>query len=61
MLHYLMAQRVCFFSVYNRFHASVVNSFECYEELLRELSSLARRNLGKQKMLLMKLHGMESV
>lgn len=61
MLHYLMAQRICFSSVYNRLHASVVNSFEHSEELHRELSPLARRNGGKQKMLLMKLHGSQSV
>jgi len=61
MLHYLTAQRTCFFSVYNRLHASVVNSFERYEELHRELSPLAGRNGGKQKMLLVKLHGSESV
>lgn len=61
MLHYLMVQRICFFSVYNRLCASVANSFECYEELHRELSPLARRSGGKEKMLLVKLHGTESV
>lgn len=50
-----------FFSVYNRIHASVVNSFEHYEEWHRELCPFERRSGGKQKMLLMKLHGSESV
>lgn len=50
-----------FFSVYNRIHASVVNSFEHYEEWHRELSPLERKNGGKQEMLMMKLHGGESV
>lgn len=50
-----------FFSVYNRIHASVVNSFEHYEEWHRELCPLERGNGGKQKMLIIKLHGSESV
>lgn len=46
-----------FFSVYNRICISVVNSFEHYEEWHRELCPLERRNGGKQKVLIMKIHG----
>lgn len=46
-----------FFSVCNRIHASVANSFEHYEKWHRELCPLDRRNGGKQELLIMKIHG----